>query len=323
MPNDFALNLFEKPDKMAGREGFGDGLVALGETTLNVVALTAGVVESVKMDKFAKMFPERFFNVGIAEQNMIGIASGLSLSGKVPFAATFGSFMARAMDHIRVSVAYGKLNVKLLATHCGLSVGADGASAQMMEDIAMFRVLPNFTVIVPGDFYEAKKSIIGSAFIKGPVYIRVGREKTPVMTTADTKFEIGKAELFNEGRDVTIVACGSLVYDALIAAKQLEKEDISVRVLNNHTIKPIDSETIIKAAKETGAIVTAEEHQIYGGLGSAVSEVVAQNYPVPVKFVGMKDVFGESGTSAELMKAYGMTSQDIVNAVKEVLKRKR
>lgn len=319
----FAPNLFTSPEKKAPRDGFGEGLLTLGETMLNVVGLTAGVVESVRMDEFAKRFPDRFFNVGIAEQNMACIASGLSLSGKIPFAATFGSFMARAMDHIRVSIAYGNLSVKLCATHCGLNVGPDGATAQMLEDLAMFRVLPNFTVIVPADFYEAKKSTIGAAFIKGPVYIRVGREKTPVMTTEDTKFEIGKAELFNEGKDVTIIACGPIVYNSLLAAKELEKENISVRVINNHTIKPIDVNTIVRTAKDTGAIVTVEEHQINGGLGSAVSEVLAQNYPVPVKFVAVNDVFAESGSSAELMKAYGLTSQDIANAVREVLKRKK
>ncbi|MBN2422873.1 transketolase family protein [Candidatus Woesearchaeota archaeon] len=309
--------------KKATRDGFGSALVKLGEKNQKVVALAAGAGDSTRAFKFKEKFPERFIEVGIAEQNMIGIAAGLALAGKLPFPSTFAAFLpGRCYDQIRQSVCYSDLNVKLVSSHAGITVGADGATHQMMEDIAMLRATPNLTIIVPCDALETEKAVFAVAEMIGPTYIRCGREKTPVFTLEDTPFEIGKSVILRRGNDATIIACGLMVYYSLIASETLEKEGISVRVINMHTIKPIDREAILKAASETGAIITAEEHQINGGLGSAVAEVLVENNPVPMQRIGMKDCFGESGKPSQLLEKYQMNDKAIIQAVKEVTKRK-
>lgn len=306
------------------RNGFGDGLLELGEQNPSVVALTADLAESTRVDAFAKKYPDRFIECGVAEQNMMGIAAGLALYGKIPFVSSYAVFSpGRNWDQLRVSVCYSKANVKIAGCHTGVSVGPDGATHQALEDVAITRVLPNLVVEVPCDAIEAKKTVLAAAKYVGPVYFRLGREKTPVMTTIDAPFTIGKAEVFKEGGDVVIIGSGPVLYNGLLAATQLEKEGISVMVVNNHTIKPIDSKTIISAAKKCGAVVTLEEHQTMGGCGSAVCEVLAQNYPVPVEMVGMPNSFGESGQPEELMEKYGMGVESIKEAVRRVLKRKK
>ncbi len=303
------------------RHGYGDGLVELGRINKNVVVMGADLTSSLCTDRFYREFPDRFVQTGIAEQDMMGIAAGLSLSGKIPFVSTYGVFCTgRAWDQIRTTVAYAKLNVKLGSGHGGISVGPDGATHQALEDIAITRTIPNMTVISPADYQETLKATIASAEINGPVVIRFGREKVPSITTSETPFQIGKAEIYRDGTDVSIIACGVMVYEALVAAQKLADEGISAQVINSHTIKPIDKDTIISAAAKTGAVVTAEEHQIMGGFGSAVSEVLSLNCPVPMRMVGIKDSFGQSGSPSELMNAYGLTDAAIVEAVKDVLK---
>lgn len=305
--------------KLATRDGFGNAIVDLGKNP-KIVVLSASVGDSTRAYKFKEKFPKRYIESGIAEQSMIGMSCGLALAGKIPFATSFATFMpGRCYDHIRQSVCYSNLNVKLVATHAGLTVGADGATHQMMEDIAMMRALPNLQIILPCDSLETEKATKAIANVNGPFYLRLGREKIPVFTNNDTPFEIGKAVTLKDGKDVTIIACGLMVYYSLKAAEALEKENISVRVINMHTIKPLDKDVIIKAANETKAIITVEEHQIYGGLGGAVSEVVSQNSPIKMKIIGMPDTFGESGKPLELLKKYGLTDSDIVKAVKELL----
>ncbi len=307
-------------EKNATRDGFGKAIVKLGQNK-DIFVLGASVGDSTRAFDFKEKYPDRYIEAGIAEASMIGMACGLALDGKIPFPTTFATFLpGRCYDQIRQSVCYSNLNVKLVATHAGLSVGQDGATHQMMEDIAMLRALPNLKIINPCDSLEAEKATMAIANIKGPCYLRLGRERIPVFTTDKTPFEIGKGVTLKEGKDVTIITTGLMVYYSLLAAEVLETKGISVRVINIHTIKPLDKETIIKAAKETKAIVTAEEAQIYGGLGGAVAEVVTQNYPVPMKIAGMQDVFGESGKPSELLKKYKMTDSDIVDAVKEILK---
>lgn len=306
------------------RDGFGEGLVELGRTRDDVVVLSADLTESTRAAWFKEKFPERFFSMGVSEQDMIGTAAGLALSGKVAFACTFGAFAAgRAWDQVRVSVAYMNLDVKIVGTHGGISVGEDGPTHQAIEEVALMRVLPNMTVLVPCDAIEAKKATIASAFRKGPVYLRLGRSGVPIITKEEDVFEIGRANILRDGKDVAIIACGYEVYEALCAYDILKKEGISARVINLHTPKPLDREAIIKAAKDTGAIVTAEEHTVIGGIGSAVSEVVAQEYPVPIEFIGVKDRFGESGSPKELFKLFGLTAEDIVKAVYRAIERKR
>lgn len=307
--------------KMAAtREGFGDALIALGEKNKDIVALAAGVGDSTKMHPFRERFPDRYIEVGIAEQNMIGISAGLALAGKIPFASSFAAFLpGRCYDQIRQSVCYSNLNVKLVGTHAGLTVGPDGATHQMLVDVSILRALPNMTIICPADSGEAYRATEAAAAMKGPCYLRLSREKLPVFMDKNTPFEIGKSITLREGEDVTIIACGVEVYYSLLAAETLEEEGISARVLNMHTIKPLDKYAIIKAAKETGAIVTAEEHQVFGGLGSAVAEIVTQNHPVPMRFVGMQDVFGESGKAAELLVKYNLTDEGIADAVRAIL----
>ncbi len=302
----------------ATRDGFGKAIVELASKDRNIIALAASVGDSTRAEKVKEKFPEQYVECGISEQNMIGVSAGLALGGKIPFPSSFCSFLpGRCYDQIRQSVCYANLNVKLVATHAGLTVGMDGATHQMMEDIAMMRALPNMTVIVPADSIEAERATLAVAAFKGPAYLRLGREETPDFTT-NSNFKIGKAETLKEGNDATIIACGLMVYYSLKAAEILEKEGIRTRVLNMHTIKPIDKDAIIKAAKETKYIVTAEEHQINGGLGGAVAEVLSQNHPVKLKIVGMQDRFGESGKPSDLLKKYGLTEKEIVEAVKAV-----
>jgi transketolase len=317
-------DLFTNVKKGKTRDGFGEALVKLGEINEDVVALGADLCHSVRSMWFAQKYPERFFQTGIAEANMTGIAAGLARMGKISFMSTFGVFVTgRNWDQIRMSVAYPNMNVKICASHTGVfSVGEDGASHQSLEDIALTRILPNMRVIVPCDKIETRKATFAAAEIYGPFYIRFGREDVPIITTEETPFKVGKAEVFREGNDVSIIACGPMVYEALIASKKLENKRIEARVINNHTIKPIDREMLIKAAKETMAIVTAEEHQISGGMGSAIAEVLSEDYQVPIKMVGVKDRFGESGKPEELQKHYGLTSDDIVKAVHEVMRKK-
>ncbi len=306
------------------RDGYGHGLLELGATNPKVVVLDADLAKSTRSDWFAAKFPERFFDMGIAEQDMIGTAAGLALGGLVPFATTYGVFVAgRAWDQIRTTVCYADLNVKIAGNHGGISVGADGATHQALEDIALMRVLPKMTVVVPCDAVEAKKATIAAAGFDGPCFLRFAREATPVFTDEGDLFAIGKANVLRAGTEATIIACGPIVHEALLAHEALKAEGINVRVLNMHTVKPLDEAAVLRAAAETGAIVTAEEHQIYGGLGGAVAEVLVKNKPVPVAMVGVRDTFGESGTPEELAVRYGLTAKDIVAAVDEVLARKR
>lgn len=306
------------------RDGFGEGILELGMTNADVFVLAGDVAGSTRADWFEKEFPDRFLNMGISEQDMIGTAVGLSLAGKIPFACSFSAFLCyRGYDQLRVSVCYNNQNVKLLGSHSGLIVGPDGATAQAMEDIAIMRVLPNMKVVVPADAVEAKKATIQAAAIKGPVYIRVGRNPIPIVTAASDPFQIGKANILKDGDDVTIIACGIMVLEAIKASEELKKESITSCVINLHTIKPLDERTIVESATKTNAVVTAEEHQVYAGLGSAVGEVLNRLYPAPLEMVAVCDTFGESGEPEELKEKYGLTYKDIVSAVKRVLKRKQ
>jgi transketolase len=306
------------------RDGFGEGLLELGQKRQDIVVLSADLTESTRASWFKEKFPERFFSMGVSEQDMMGTAAGLALSGKVAFACTFGAFAAgRAWDQVRVSVAYMNLNVKIVGTHGGISVGEDGPTHQAVEEITLMRTLPNMTVIVPCDAIEAKKATVASALYQGPVYLRLGRSGVPIITKEEDVFQIGKADILREGKDITIIACGCEVYEALVAHDILNKEGISARVINLHTIKPIDKRIIVESAKETGAIVTAEEHTVMGGMGSAVAEVLSQECPVPIEYIGVKDRFGESGDPKELFKLFGLTADDIVKAAKRAISRKK
>src|SRR5579884_1584284 len=307
---------FEMQGKKATRFGFGEGLVVLGEKYDNVVVLGGDITGSVMTSYFKDKFPERFFSMGITEATATLVATGLALSGMVPFFATYGAFAAcRNTDMLRISCAYNDANVKIGGGHAGISVGEDGATHQALEEIAIIRVLPNMTLVVPCDFLEAKKATVAVGETYGPAYIRFGRVDVPSFTREDTPFEIGKAQTFKEGNDATVIACGPMVWESLQAAYELEGEGINVRVINMSTIKPLDRTAIINAAKETGAMVTAEEHQINAGLGGAVAEVLAQEIPTPLEFVGVKDTFGGSGKPDELMQFFGLTSKDIKAAV--------
>jgi len=310
--------------KKATRYGFGEGLVALGEKNPKIFVLGADTASSVAINMFQEKFPERFANVGVAEQNLLGVAAGLAVAGWIPYASTYSVFATgRPWEQIRTTICYSNLNVKIGGSHAGVMVGPDGATHQALEEISIMRCLPNMTVIVPCDYVETKKATIAAAAIKGPVFIRFGRENVPVHTKEDTPFKIGRAEVLRQGKDVAIIACGAMVYESLAAAETLEKSGISARVVNVHTIKPIDVKTITEAAADCGAVVTAEEHQLFGGFGSAVSEVLVRKFPVPVEMVGINDVFGESGAPADLMKLYHLKDIDIINAVNKVLIRKR
>ncbi len=313
----------EDIEQVPTRNGYGEGLMSLGETDQNVVVLTADLRDSVKAGDFAKKYPDRFVECGVAEQNMMGMAAGLALTGKTAFVSSYAVFSpGRSWDQLRVSVCYSEANVKVVGAHAGVSVGPDGATHQALEDMAITRVLPNLTVVVPIDSLEAKKATIALGRMKGPAYLRLTREKTPVVTTEESAFEIGKADMLRDGSDVAIIGCGPVMYNALLAAKELEKTGVQVMVINNHTIKPIDAETIIAAAKKCGAVVTVEEHQVMGGAGSAVCEVLAKNYPVPVEMVGMQDRFGESGEPEELIQKFNMGVEAVKQAVVKVRSRK-
>lgn len=308
----------------ATRDGYGEGVVELGEKNKNVVVLTGDLKESTRVEEFSKKFPERFIECGVAEQNMMGIAAGLAAAGKLPFVSSYAVFSpGRNWDQMRVSVCYSNLPVNIMGAHTGVSVGPDGATHQALEDITITRVLPNMTVVVPCDYLETKKATLAAETVKGPYYCRFAREKTPVITTPETPFKIGKAEILADfGTDAAILACGPLVYQSLVAAKELEEEGIKVRVVNNHTIKPMDIHTVLKAARDCGAIVTVEEHQIMGGMGSAVAEILGQNFPVPMEMIGMANCFGESGQPEELLEKYGMSVKAIKEAVKKIVVRK-
>ena len=308
----------------ATRDGFGEALLELGKKEERVVVLSADLTESVRAGAFKAEFPERFFSFGISEQDMMSAAAGFALEGKIPFAATFGVFASgRAWDQIRTSVAYMNLNVNIVGSHGGITVGPDGATHQALEDYALMRVLPNMSVVVPCDFYEAKKATEAAAFYPGPVYLRFTRNKLPFITSLEDDFQIGKAKVFREGKDITIIASGQMVHLSLKAADILEEDGVSVGVINLHSIKPLDREAVLKAARDTGAILTAEEHQIFGGMGSAVAELICENNPVPMKLLGVKDSFGKSGESEELLQAFGLTSEAIVKESKELLKKKK
>jgi len=305
------------------RSGFGEGLHELGKTHDNVVALCADLTGSLKMNAFEKDFPERFFQVGIAEANMMGMAAGMTIGGKIPFTGTFANFSTgRVYDQIRQSIAYSKKNVKICASHAGLTLGEDGATHQILEDIGMMKMLPNMTVIVPADFNQTKQATIAIADHEGPVYLRFGRPVMPIFVAPDAKFVIGKADVLSEGTDVTIVACGHLVWKSIEAAKILTEKGISVEIINMHTIKPLDEETLLKSLGKTKCVVTAEEHMINGGLGDSVAQVITQKMLVPQEYVGVHDKFGESGDPMELMTKYGIDSQDVVDAALRVIQRK-
>ncbi|MFH1779715.1 MAG: transketolase family protein [Candidatus Micrarchaeota archaeon] len=309
----------EDVEQEATRTGYGKALLEEGGKNKEIIALSADLTGSTKTNLFSEKYPERFIEVGVAEQNMTAVAAGLAMEGKIPFIASYAVFSpGRAWDHVRVAVCYSKANVKIVGAHAGISVGPDGATHQALEDIASMRVLPNLIVEVPCDSIEAEKTVRAFVKHKGPCYFRLGREATPIVTTKKTPFAIGKAEIFRSGKDVTVIACGAMVYEALIAANALEKEGIDCEVINNHSIKPIDEETIIKSAKKTKRVVTAEEHQVAGGMGSAVAEVLSRKAPTRIEFVGMKDCFGESGQPNELMQKYGLNSNAIIKAVKKI-----
>lgn len=314
---------YKSRELKATRLGFGEALVELGKENPNIVVLGGDVTGSVRTDLFMKAFPERFISVGVAEQDMMGTAAGLAVAGKIPFASTYGEFATgRPFDQIRQSIAYSELPVKICASHCGITVGPDGATHQSLEDIATMSTLPKMTVATPCDYIEAKKMVKASINWNHPIYIRFFRDNTPVFTDESTPFELGKAITLIEGSDVTVIACGLQVWESILAEEVLAAEGISVRVINMHTIKPLDTEVVLKAARETGAIVTAEDHQKHGGLGGAVAEFLAQTLPTPQEFVAVNDTFGESGKGDELMKKYGIAKDDIVKAVKKVLRRK-
>lgn len=310
-------------EKKDTRSGFGDGLLELGRQNPNVVGLCADLTGSLKMNAFQKEFPERFFQVGIAEANMIGLAAGMTIGGKIPFAATFANFATgRVYDQIRQSVAYSGKNVKICASHAGLTLGEDGATHQILEDIGMMKMLPGMTVINPCDYNQTKAATIAIAEHDGPVYLRFGRPVVPIFTPADQKFEIGKAVMLNEGTDVSIFATGHLVWKAILAGKTLAEKGISAEIINIHTIKPLDVEAVLASVAKTRCVVTAEEHNRLGGLGDSIAQVLATAHPAPQEYVAVNDTFGESGTPEELMEKYGLTEDSIVAAVERAISRK-
>jgi len=305
------------------RSGFGDGIHELGKKNPDVVALTADLAGSLKLNAFIKEFPDRFFQCGIAEANMIGIAAGLTIGGKIPFTTTFANFSTgRVYDQIRQSVAYSGKNVKICASHAGLTLGEDGATHQILEDIGMMKMLPGMTVIVPCDYNQTKAATLAIADHIGPVYLRFGRPVWPIFTATDQQFRIGKAQYFSEGTDVSIFACGHMVWKAIEAGRELEEKGISVELINLHTIKPIDEEAILTSIRKTKCAVTVEEHNIIGGMGDAVAQVAARHFPIPIEYIGTRDTFGESGKPLELLKKYGLDSPDVVAAAEKVIKRK-
>lgn len=318
------MKKYESTGKKDTRSGFGAGFLELGRTNENVVGLCADLTGSLKMDAFQAEFPDRFYEAGISEANMMGVAAGLAIGGKIPFTGTFANFSTgRVYDQIRQSIAYSEKNVKIAASHAGLTLGEDGATHQILEDIGLMRMLPGMTVVVPCDYNQTRLATLAIAEFDGPCYLRFGRPKWDIFTPAeDPSFEIGKAQVLTEGTDVTIFACGHLVWLSLKAAEQLEAEGISAEVINIHTIKPIDADAIVASAKKTGAVVTAEEHNRYGGLGEAVAQVLSTTLPTPQEFVAVNDTFGESGTPDQLLTEYGLDVPDIVAAAKRAASRK-
>ncbi|MDG2368376.1 MAG: transketolase family protein [Flavobacteriaceae bacterium] len=317
------MTKFTDLGKKDTRSGFGDGLTELGRTNNDVVALCADLTGSLKMNEFKKENPERFIQVGIAEANMMGIAAGLTIGGKIPFTGTFANFSTgRVYDQIRQSIAYSNKNVKICASHAGITLGEDGATHQILEDIGLMKMLPGMTVINTCDYNQTKAATIEIAKYKGPVYLRFGRPKVPNFTNEKEKFQIGKGILMQEGEDVTIVATGHLVWQALKAGEELKKIGISAEIINIHTIKPLDSKIILNSIAKTGCLISAEEHNYYGGLGESISRVLAQNNPVPQNFIATNDTFGESGTPEQLMEKYGLNSQSIIKSASEIIKRK-
>ncbi len=310
--------------KSPTRDGFGQGLLELGRTDKRVVVLSADLTDSTRAGWFKKEFPDRFFSFGVAEQDMVAAAAGFGLMGKIAFVCTFGVFASgRAWDQVRVSVAYMNQNVKIVGTHGGISVGPDGATHQALEEIALMRIIPNMKIVVPADVIEARKATIEAARVPGPVYMRLGRNAVTTFTTDKDLFKIGKANVLREGKDVAIVACGQMVWESIKACDILEKEGIKARLINLHTPKPIDKDIIVESARMTGCVVTAEEHTTSGGMGSAVAEVLAENYPVPMRMIGVRDKFGVSGEPEELFRYFHIASEDIVNAVHDMLKVKK
>lgn len=306
-------------NRKSTREGFGEAMIELGRRNKNVMVVTADLGESMKVDEFEKLFPDNFIQVGVAEQNMMGISAGLALSGKIPFAVSYAVFNpGRNWDQMRVSVCYCNANVKIVGGHTGISVGPDGATHQALEDIAVTRVIPNLMVVVPADFEQAKKATLAIAIHKGPVYLRLTRPKTALFTTVTTPFELGKAQVLRSGKGVSIFACGVLVYEALLAAEEL-KEEVDVEVINVHTIKPIDEETIVRSARKTGKVITLEDHQVSGGLGGAVSEVLGEKCPTKIIRMGMLDSFGESGETEELLAKYGLDKNGVIKTIRKII----
>jgi transketolase len=318
------LKNIQPSGKKDTRSGFGDGIVEVARKNENIVALTADLAGSLKLQQFMKEFPERFIQCGIAEANMMGIAAGLTIGGKIPYTTTFANFSTgRVYDQIRQSIAYSGKNVKICASHAGLTLGEDGATHQILEDIGLMKMLPHMTVIVPCDYNQTKAATIAIADYEGPVYLRFGRPSWPIFTSPDEPFIIGKAQHFSEGTDVTIFACGHMVWNAIQAGAALQEKGISVEVINLHTIKPIDEEAILNSVRKTRCVVTAEEHNIIGGMGDAVAQVTSKNFPVPIEYVGTKDTFGESGTPDQLLKKYGLDVPDIIEAAEKVMTRKK
>lgn len=312
------------PEMKATRDAFGEALVELGRENSSIVVLSGDLEDATRAEYFKKEFPDRFFNLGIAEQDVLGTAAGMSIDGLIPFACSFAVFLTnRAYDFLRITICYNNRNVKIIGSHGGLSVGEDGATAQCLEDFAIIRVLPNIKIICPVDAIETKKATRAIANRRGPIYMRLGRPPFPILTKESDEFIIGRANVIRQGNDATVIACGLMVSEALKAAEILLKDNINISVINMHTIKPIDEQAVISSARETGAIVTAEEHQINGGLGSAVAEVLARNFPAPLEMIAVNDTFGESGKPEELLKKYHLKDIDIADAVKKVIIRKK
>jgi transketolase len=317
------LKDIQSTGKKDTRSGFGDGIVEAARSNPNIIALTADLAGSMKLNQFMKEFPERFIQVGIAEANMMGIAAGLTIGGKIPFTTTFANFSTgRVYDQIRQSIAYSGKNVKICASHAGLTLGEDGATHQILEDIGMMKMLPGMTVIVPCDYNQTKLATMAVAEYQGPVYLRFGRPSWPIFTDLNQPFVIGKAQQFSEGTDVSIFACGHMVWKAIEAGKALEEKGISVELINIHTIKPLDEEAVLKSIRKTKCAVTVEEHNVIGGLGDSIAQVASRHFPIPIEYIGTKDTFGESGTPDQLLTKYGLDTPNVIEAVEKVIKRK-
>ncbi|RZS72361.1 transketolase family protein [Pseudobacter ginsenosidimutans] len=317
------LKDIQSTGKKDTRSGFGDGIVEAARSNPNIIALTADLAGSLKLNQFMKEFPERFIQVGIAEANMMGIAAGLTIGGKIPFTTTFANFSTgRVYDQIRQSIAYSGKNVKICASHAGLTLGEDGATHQILEDIGMMKMLPGMTVIVPCDYNQTKLATMAVAEYQGPVYLRFGRPSWPIFTDLNQPFVIGKAQQFSEGTDVSIFACGHMVWKAIEAGRALEDKGISVELINIHTIKPLDEEAVLKSIRKTKCAVTVEEHNVIGGLGDSIAQVASRHFPVPIEYVGTNDTFGESGTPDQLLTKYGLDTPNVIEAVEKVMKRK-